>query len=1652
MNKFGLRKLISVAISSVLGLGVLIGAAAPARALTVTLGASDSLIFNHSGTGNGYTNIVGDGKANGDVVLYKKVVSVGGIDVDAVLTTTLTNASISVYDSPGSASTNESNFQFNGGITAANYAGYITINFSFYEAGTYTGVNTGNPVVLQNVRMTAIDLDGSGAGNADFQFAEFTGIQKYTLNNPTALTVSNPSAGKVRFTATSDVNGSSRVQDQVLAKFDSVQNVSVSLGNVKVAATNYFGIAFTPWSGGTPIETTNSYNTPPTSSSTTTNNVTAAVPYVLPKSVFGSYADVDGNPFNQVIIKTLPASGTLEYLNGGVWTAVTANQVITVADIDLGKLRYTPGASGTTASLTFQVHDGLAYSTATYTATFNSRTAAQTIVFNNPGAKAPGVTFDPLAVSNISSTNTSTGLTVTLTSKTPGVCTVSGSNITTVSAGMCEIEATQPGDSTYGAAAPVTQIFPVSTGTSQSITFNNPLDKSISVGTVTTTPTATSGLPVTLTSLTPSVCTVSGGVITLVSKGVCQIKATQPGNGTYAPASPVIQTFNVTAIQITITAPAVTVYYGDPIPALSSPTFSNGWINGDTSAVLTSQPTCTTTYTSTTDVTAGATTTCSGAAAANYTFIYVSTPVTINKAAVVITASSTSVEYGSAIPTITPSYSGFKNSDGAGAIDTAPTCTTTYDDAPTPTNAGASTTTSCSGAVDVNYSFTYVGGSVTITKATVTVTASSHSVSTGASTPTITASYSGWKNSQDSSVLTTTPTCSTTYTSSATAGNYNTACTSAAATNYNFNYVTGLVVASAASGATSQTITFTAPTDKTYGPSFNLSALASSNAGSFPTADSNLAVTVTSNSPSVCTVSGNVVTIVGVGTCSLSANQGGGIVGSTTYNPAATVTITFAINRAPLTVTAGNITVTYGDPVPSVTHTITGYVLSQNSSALITLPVCVTTYVATDSVSASRTTSCSGAAALNYSFSYVAGTVTINKATLSIRASSHTVLVGDAAPSITATYVGFKNGDTSSVIGGSQSCSTVYDNTKSAGSYASSCSGGTAANYTLNYVNGTVIANDAVSILNQTIAFPTPNGKTYGNTPFNINPSATSGLNVEYSSDTPDVCVIENGKVKILAAGDCSITATQPGNFDYLAAPPVTINFTIGKASLRVTASSHTVTQGSAKPSIGAGYSGFVNGDNSRDISGIGCSSSYSETSAVGSYTTSCSGGRSDNYTFTYINGVVSVTEATPTPTRTLGTPTPTPTPTETVAGFSNLPTPEPIMPTGPDGKPLADLNAPATIDLGDGKQTSASSNGVLLAKNGSSAATRTLSELGAQALGGFAPGVGIRIEVIGAKTTGQFVVTSGTKADPIAIAAALEESTSRTAVNFAKIKSVNSVITPDQKQVIVGEPTKDAIDTFAASDLENPLTVGQLGANKATKWLKVQASVDTYKPGSVVYLAVTTQPVIFGAAVVDKYGKADFTGLLPVDVLSSGGHNIRVVGIRDLDGVTTDETGEIQLANETLAEIERFDPGTKATVKVIGANNSGGLHAVIREVPLMKYEPWWTVWLAAWTAFLLLLARRYGKVLSANEKTVVTGLMTIATIPALYLGWTSSTYAIMFWGAVFGALGIVGLKLLPIKGSVEDREARKRIKQKMDQFEDQVSDKIDEIKDRLDD
>ncbi|MDN5924001.1 MAG: hypothetical protein L0H70_03260, partial [Xanthomonadales bacterium] len=102
--------------------------------------------------------------------------------------------------------------------------------------------------------------------------------------------------------------------------------------------------------------------------------------------------------------------------------------------------------------------------------------------------------------------------------------------------------------------------------TSQTLSFTSPGDQQLSGGSVIVNPSASSGLPVSMASLTTSVCSVPGSspfIVTFASAGTCTLQATQTGNASYSAAAPVSVSFNV------IAQPALTPSV--PVPTLGKP-------------------------------------------------------------------------------------------------------------------------------------------------------------------------------------------------------------------------------------------------------------------------------------------------------------------------------------------------------------------------------------------------------------------------------------------------------------------------------------------------------------------------------------------------------------------------------------------------------------------------------------------------------------------------------------------------------------------------------------------------------------------------------------------------------------------------------------------------------------------------------------------------------------------------------------------------------------------------------------------------------------------------------------------------------------------------------------------------------------------------
>ena len=186
------------------------------------------------------------------------------------------------------------------------------------------------------------------------------------------------------------------------------------------------------------------------------------------------------------------------------------------------------------------------------------------------GNTQQSITFAAISPENVGTTITltataSSGLTVTFSSTTPGVCTVSGTAASLISSGLCTIQAYQVGNATYAAAATVTQSFAVLLQ-AQTITFNPIATQLINFSVpVSLTATASSGLTVSFISSTPAVCSASSSTstATLLATGTCTIQASQPGDGvTYAAAPSATQTFAVEPVPLPTSAAMGAVQIG----------------------------------------------------------------------------------------------------------------------------------------------------------------------------------------------------------------------------------------------------------------------------------------------------------------------------------------------------------------------------------------------------------------------------------------------------------------------------------------------------------------------------------------------------------------------------------------------------------------------------------------------------------------------------------------------------------------------------------------------------------------------------------------------------------------------------------------------------------------------------------------------------------------------------------------------------------------------------------------------------------------------------------------------------------------------------------------------------------------------------------
>jgi hypothetical protein len=297
----------------------------------------------------------------------------------------------------------------------------------------------------------------------------------------------------------------------------------------------------------------------------------------------------DGTAQVSQAFQITPGANTISFAQP-VNVAVTAAPPVLAAKATSGQpvvyAAATPGVcSVTPAGIVTLVAGGTCAITASQPAVGTFAAAAPvTRTFTVTGASVSSATisFPMLAdtiftsVPPVLAATASSGLPVSYATTTATVCTLSGARIAFITGGICSITATQAGNATNAAASPVTRTFQVLPAANV-ISFSAIGNATLPANLPTLTATASSRLPVSYSSNTTTICTVTAdGAIALVAPGTCSIAASQGGNASFVAAVPVSRTFTVNQAGnvITFPQPAATPLTS-PAPVLTA-TASSG--------------------------------------------------------------------------------------------------------------------------------------------------------------------------------------------------------------------------------------------------------------------------------------------------------------------------------------------------------------------------------------------------------------------------------------------------------------------------------------------------------------------------------------------------------------------------------------------------------------------------------------------------------------------------------------------------------------------------------------------------------------------------------------------------------------------------------------------------------------------------------------------------------------------------------------------------------------------------------------------------------------------------------------------------------------------------------------------------------------------
>ncbi len=253
--------------------------------------------------------------------------------------------------------------------------------------------------------------------------------------------------------------------------------------------------------------------------------------------------------------------------------------------------------------------------------------------------------------------------------------------------------------------------------------------------------------------------------------------------------------------------------------------------------------------------------------------------------------------------------------------------------------------------------------------------------------------------------------------------------------------------------------------------------------------------------------------------------------------------------------------------------------------------------------------------------------VTIGKATLTVKADNKTIATGQNLPTFTYTITGFVSGETEDVLTAKPTVVCVADG-KTAGTYDITVSGAAADNYEITYVNGTLTVSDHQHAWTYTAKDDTitatcnaedcpeaeqtiticADGKTYDGKP------VTAELEGSIEGvTTPEI--IYSGNTN---AGTHTASITIEGK-------TASVEFTIEKATVTVTADAKSKPYGTDNPALTYTASGLVGGYDT--LTGA-LETTATKTSNVGEYDITVGSLAGSNYTINFVGAKLTITKA----------------------------------------------------------------------------------------------------------------------------------------------------------------------------------------------------------------------------------------------------------------------------------------------------------------------------------------------------------------------------------------------------------------------------------------